>query len=72
MAYDGGDDGLSLITKVATGATGSLVSGGSLLIEVGPDQIEPASGMLTDMGFVITRVLVDGDGDARGIASRYG
>ena len=72
LAYDGGDDGLSLITKVATGATGSLVSGGSLLSEVGPDQIEPASGMLTDMGFVITRVLVDGDGDARGIASRYG
>ncbi|MFI5719417.1 putative protein N(5)-glutamine methyltransferase [Nocardia sp. NPDC051750] len=50
-ALDGGPDGLDLARRTAATAPAWLAPGGSLLIEIGVDQIPSATAVLTDNGF---------------------
>lgn len=49
-ALDGGPDGLVLARRTAAGAAGWLAPGGSVLIEIGTDQIPSATAALTGNG----------------------
>ncbi|NUP30062.1 MAG: putative protein N(5)-glutamine methyltransferase [Nocardia sp.] len=51
-ALDGGPDGLDLARRTATDATEWLAPGGSVLIEIGVDQIPAATELLTGSGLV--------------------
>ncbi|GGL01343.1 putative protein N(5)-glutamine methyltransferase [Nocardia jinanensis] len=63
MALDGGPDGLDLARRTAAGAPGWLAPGGSLLIEIGVDQIPAATELLTGSGLV-ARIVRSPDLDA--------
>ncbi|MEU1981634.1 putative protein N(5)-glutamine methyltransferase [Nocardia sp. NPDC019395] len=52
-ALDGGPDGLDLARRTATAAPAWLAPGGSLLIEIGVDQIPSATAVLTECGFSV-------------------
>lgn len=58
VALDGGRTGLSVLTRVAATAGDWLAPDGSLLVEVGEEQIPAALRLLADAGFS-TRVAVD-------------
>ncbi|WP_280400016.1 putative protein N(5)-glutamine methyltransferase [Nocardia carnea] len=49
-ALDGGPDGLALARRTAAGAAEWLAPGGSVLIEIGTDQIPAATALLTGAG----------------------
>lgn len=63
VALDGGPDGLDLARRTAAGASGWLAPGGSLLIEIGADQIPAATELLTGSG-LIARIVRSPDLDA--------
>ncbi|MGW5381612.1 putative protein N(5)-glutamine methyltransferase [Nocardia sp. NPDC003963] len=63
VALDGGPDGLDLARRTAAGAPGWLAPGGSLLIEIGVDQIPAATELLTGSGLV-SRIVRSPDLDA--------
>ena len=69
-ALDGGDDGLHLVGELVARSTHWVRPGGWLLLEVGGDQIEPVSVLLRAAGYADGEVLLDGDGDPRGVAGR--
>lgn len=52
-ALDGGPDGLHLARRTAAAAPGWLAPGGSLLIEIGSDQIPAATALLAGNGFAV-------------------
>ncbi|WP_280457016.1 putative protein N(5)-glutamine methyltransferase [Nocardia carnea] len=52
-ALDGGPDGLHLARRTAAAALGWLAPGGSLLIEIGTDQIPAATALLAANGFAV-------------------
>ncbi|MEV4619596.1 putative protein N(5)-glutamine methyltransferase [Asanoa sp. NPDC049573] len=68
-ALDGGADGLDVLRRVAGGATGWLRPGGTLLSEIGVDQIEAAKAALTAAGLA-PEVVSDDDLDATVILGR--
>jgi release factor glutamine methyltransferase len=67
LAYDGGRDGTDILRRVMTDSRRFLRSGGALLLEIGGDQNEALSGELTRLGYTAVSLLVDEDGDVRGI-----
>lgn len=67
LAYDGGRDGTDVLRRVMTGSRRFLRTGGALLLEVGGDQHEALKEELTRLGYSDLAVLVDEDGDVRGI-----
>jgi len=69
-ALDGGTDGLALVGELVARAPRWVRPGGSILLEVGADQIGPLTGLLESAGFGSTEVLLDGDDDPRGVAAR--
>ncbi len=69
-ALDGGEDGLSLLTEAVRGSGGWLRIGGWLVLETGSDQIGVTSELFSACGFHDIDVLVDEDGDARGVYGR--
>jgi release factor glutamine methyltransferase len=69
-AYDGGDDGLALLRRIATEARTVLRPGGALLLELGGDQAEPFAAHLGALGYVDIVELVDDEGDTRGVEAR--
>ena len=69
-ALDGGADGLTLVSQLVVRSTRWVRPGGWLLVEVGENQVEPATALLGSAGYVDIEVLTDGDGDARGVAGR--
>jgi release factor glutamine methyltransferase len=72
LAYDGGRDGTDILRRVMTGGTRFLCSGGALLLEVGGDQHETLAGELSRLGYSAVALLLDEDGDVRGIEATLG
>jgi release factor glutamine methyltransferase len=66
-AYDGGPDGARLLRRVAAGAPRLLRPGGALLLELGGDQAALLAPELERGGFGALSVLMDEDGDVRGV-----
>jgi release factor glutamine methyltransferase len=66
-SYDGGPDGTGPLRRVLTEAPRFLRPGGALLLELGGDQAKVLDRELERLGFADRSVLVDDDGDVRGI-----
>ncbi|MET0604355.1 MAG: HemK/PrmC family methyltransferase [Baekduia sp.] len=67
LSYDGGDDGTTHLRRAIAGAPRFLRPGGALLLELGAGQPERLHDDLTHHGFTDVGVLLDEDGDIRGI-----
>ena len=72
LSYDGGSDGTDILRRVVSESTRFLRPGGALLLELGGDQASALSADLSRHNYVDVDVLVDEEGDARGIAVTYG
>jgi release factor glutamine methyltransferase len=72
LAYDGGPDGAAILRRVVAGTPRFLRRGGALLLELGGDQAEALGDDLARIGCVDVDVLVDVDGDVRGIEATLG
>jgi release factor glutamine methyltransferase len=71
-ALDGGDDGLEVVGRVIADAARILRAGGSIMLEIGGDQLEPATVVLVAAGFTDVEWWTDDEGDLRGIAATLG
>jgi len=71
LAYDGGPDGTDIIRRVLADATRWLRDGGALLLELGGEQAGAISDDLSRLGYADVRVLVDDDGDVRGVEATF-
>lgn len=71
LALDGGENGLSVATEVVRAAQRWLRPRGWLLVEVGHDHVAPMERFLTELGFGALDILIDGDGDPRGVCGRW-
>jgi release factor glutamine methyltransferase len=67
VSYDGGPDGCAILRRAITGAAAFLRPGGTLLLELGGDEATLVAPDLTAAGFSAPRLLLDEDGDLRGI-----
>jgi release factor glutamine methyltransferase len=67
LPYDGGGDGTEVLRRVVTDAPRFLRRGGGLLLELGGDQADLLAADLAHHGYADVAVLVDEDGDVRGI-----
>jgi len=67
LSYDGGPDGMDVLRRVAARSGRFLRRGGALVLELGGDQGEPFGEYLAEVGFVEVAVMVDEEGDDRGI-----
>jgi release factor glutamine methyltransferase len=67
LAYDGGDDGTAILRRVLTDSPRFLRRGGALLLELGGEQADELRDHLARLGYAGVSVLVDEDGDVRGI-----
>jgi release factor glutamine methyltransferase len=73
LSYDGGPDGLAILRRVLDDSRRFLRTGGALLLELGGEQAGALAADLARLGYGDVRVLVDEDGDVRGIeATRVG
>ena len=70
LALDGGEDGLSFYRRIVRESPAHLEPDGLLLMEVGCDQAESVSGMLTDAGFRPPEIIRDLAGRNRVVAAR--
>ena len=70
LALDGGEDGLGVIKRIVTGAPGFLCSGGVLLLEADPRQMQSIASLLAVNGFVDIRTYADLSGGERVIRGR--
>ena len=69
-ALDGGVDGTRLLVRAVVEAAPLLRPGGSLLLELGGDQPGLLGPALAEAGYSDVEVLVDEDGDPRGVCCR--
>lgn len=67
LAYDGGPDGTRVLRRVVEGSVRFLRPGGALLLELGGAQAGGLRDDLARLGYVDIEVLVDEEGDVRGI-----
>jgi release factor glutamine methyltransferase len=67
LSYDGGHDGTAILRRVLADSLRFLRPGGALLLELGADQPAQLAGDLDRHGYGDVTVLVDEDGDVRGI-----
>jgi len=72
LSYDGGDDGTEILRRVLSDSPRFLRPGGALLLELGGDQTEALDHDLARLGYVDMTVVVDEDGDVRGIEATLG
>jgi release factor glutamine methyltransferase len=72
LSYDGGPDGAGLLRRAVADSTRYLRRGGALLLELGGEQAELLGPDLTRLGYLDVEVLVDEDGDVRGIEAHLG
>jgi release factor glutamine methyltransferase len=72
LSYDGGTDGTEILRRVLSESVRFLRPGGALLLELGGEQAEALDADLARLGYVDTTVLVDEDGDVRGIEATVG
>lgn len=70
LALDGGMDGLQSIEAIATDSAMVLRAGGRLFMEIGADQAERVSALLSAIGFVDVQVTKDLAGRYRFAAAR--
>jgi len=74
LALDGGDDGLAIISRIISGAPQFLSSvnssGGSLLLEADPRQMERIAALLQQAGFTAIQTHPDLSGAGRVIGGR--
>ena len=69
-ALDGGADGAALLGRAVVEAAGLLRHGGSLLLELGADQGDLLRPLLARIGYYDVRIILDDEGDPRGLAAR--
>ena len=67
LSYDGGGDGTAILRRVIAESLRFLRPGGALLLELGAGQPELLADDLERAGYADVTVLVDEDGDVRGI-----
>jgi release factor glutamine methyltransferase len=67
LSYDGGRDGTHILRRALADSRGFLRGGGALLLELGGEQADGLGPDLARLGYVDVTVLVDEDGDVRGI-----
>jgi release factor glutamine methyltransferase len=72
LAYDGGADGTEILRRVLAESPRFLRRGGALLLELGGEQADALGDDLACLGYVDVCVLVDEDGDVRGIEATLG
>ena len=72
LSYDGGPDGTDLLRRVVAESGRFLRRGGALLLELGGRQAQALGENLARLGFTDVDVLVDEDGDVRGIEATLG
>ena len=72
LAYDGGEDGTGILRRVLSDARRWLRRGGALLLELGGGQAGLLAADLARLGYAGVAVLVDDEGDARGIEAYLG
>ncbi|HEX4244617.1 MAG TPA: methyltransferase [Acidimicrobiales bacterium] len=72
LSYDGGADGIEILRRVLSDSRPFLRPGAALLLELGGDQAVAIDADLGRLGFVDTTVLVDDEGDVRGIEATLG
>jgi release factor glutamine methyltransferase len=72
LSYDGGPDGVLILRRVLTDSLRFLKRGGALLLELGGEQADALAEELDLLGYVDSEVLVDDDGDVRGIEATLG
>jgi release factor glutamine methyltransferase len=70
LALDGGSEGTDLLNEVVRRAPRWLRPGGWLFLELGGDQAESIARLTRDRGFEMPEVLIDDEGDPRGICAR--
>jgi release factor glutamine methyltransferase len=67
LSYDGGLDGTTILRRVLNESVRFLRRGGALLLEVGGEQADTLGDGVARFGYVDVNVLVDEEGDVRGI-----
>jgi release factor glutamine methyltransferase len=72
LAYDGGPDGTRILRRVVAASPRFLRPGGALLLELGGDQAAGLGDDLDRLGYTDVAVMVDEEGDVRGIEATYG
>jgi len=72
LSYDGGADGTEILRQVVRDSPRFLRRGGALLLELGGLQGEALRDDLAGLGFGDVRVLVDEEGDVRGVEATFG
>ncbi len=72
LSYDGGPDGTDILRRVIADSPRYLRGGGALLLELGGDQADALEEPLARCGFFDVTVLVDEDGDVRGVEATWG
>lgn len=70
IALDGGEDGLDFYRKIAEQAPSYLYAGGEIYLEIGREQAEAVSCLLTDAGFLNVTVYQDLSGLDRVVRGR--
>jgi len=70
-SYDGGGDGTEILRRVLADSPGFLRPGGALLLELGGEQADQLRPDLARHGYGDVTVLLDDDGDARGIEATW-
>jgi release factor glutamine methyltransferase len=70
-ALDGGHDGTRLLRRAARAAALLLRPGGSLLLELGGNEAELLRPLLAAQGYRDVELLLDAEGDPRGIVCRH-
>ena len=72
LSYDGGSDGTEILRRVLVGSPRFLRPGGALLLELGGEQADGLAGDLARLGYVDVNVLLDEEGEPRGIEATLG
>ena len=72
LALDGGEDGLAFYRRIVEGCRAHLCGGGMLFLEIGYDQGEAVSGLLTEAGFLEVAVVKDYAGLDRVVCGTLG
>jgi release factor glutamine methyltransferase len=72
LSYDGGGDGTGILRRVVGESPRFLRPGGALLLELGGEQADALGADFEGSGFSDSRLLVDEDGDVRGIEVTFG